>query len=283
MLDASPDYRVLRKFVERDVYRTPMPAIGERRYGLFVDTETTSKNSADALIVELAAVEFMYDDAGTIYSIYGHGDWLEDPGTLIPAEATAVHGITDADVMGHRIEDHAVDLWLRSINLVVAHNAAYDRPILERRLPVFAGKAFACSWRDVPWAERFGCSSGKLVHVLQDTHREFYDAHRALIDCRVGVHVLTATDEDGRTALSYLLEAALQKTTRCYAEGAPFSVKDGLKAREYRWDAVGRVWWKDVPTEAVDDERAWLATHAATRRPRCVEITARERYSGRIA
>ena len=40
---------------------------------------------------------------------------------------------------------------MKATFLVIAHNAAFDRPFLERRLPIFAEKHWACSRFDVDW------------------------------------------------------------------------------------------------------------------------------------
>jgi DNA polymerase-3 subunit epsilon len=40
---------------------------------------------------------------------------------------------------------------LGKVVLVLAHHAAFDRGFLERRLPVFATKHWACSLSDIDW------------------------------------------------------------------------------------------------------------------------------------
>jgi hypothetical protein len=47
-------------------------------------------------------------------------------------------------------EPAALDL-LASADLVVAHNARFDRPFVDRRLPAAAGKAWACTMAEVDW------------------------------------------------------------------------------------------------------------------------------------
>lgn len=43
-----------------------------------------------------------------------------------------------------------------STAIVIAHNAAFDRPFCERIWPIFAAKPWACSLREVGWkAEGF--------------------------------------------------------------------------------------------------------------------------------
>jgi DNA polymerase-3 subunit epsilon len=56
--------------------------------------------------------------------------YLGKPGRPIPPEVTALTGITDAAVRGRRIDDARVAALAASASLVVAHNAAFDRPFL---------------------------------------------------------------------------------------------------------------------------------------------------------
>ena len=63
----------------------------------------------------------------------------------MPVEVTALTGITNEMLTGQRIDDPAVLDLLSSSHLVISHNAAFDRPKLETRLPAFAGKPWACT------------------------------------------------------------------------------------------------------------------------------------------
>jgi len=67
-------------------------------------------------------------------------------------------------VAGHRIDDCvANDLVSRAV-LVIAHNADFDRRFLERRLPAFTTKHWACSRFDVAW-KAAGIRSSALEFV----------------------------------------------------------------------------------------------------------------------
>ena len=66
----------------------------------------------------------------------------------------------------------------RSAEFVVAHNAGFDRKVLERRLPQAAGLAWACSCAEVDWRAA-GFEGGRsLGWLLVQIHR-FHGAHRA--------------------------------------------------------------------------------------------------------
>lgn len=299
LLEASEDYRVLRKFRPRTYYADETWNLGDgraTRMGLYVDCETTSLDRETAEIIELGAVPFTYDaEAGVVFAVQGGMSWFEEPKGGVPAETTKITGITEEMVRGHHINDAAVADLLRGVSLVIAHSADYDRPIMERRLPIFAAQNFACSYREVPWPD-FGCVGAKLENVLAGACGEFYDAHRALDDCCVGVHCLAAARLNDRTALSYLLESARQPTTRVYAINSPFESKERLKAHRgpngerFVWSDGTRGrrkgWYIDVKPAAAETEIAWLmeSVYPGSERRHAIateQFTAKDRYSTR--
>lgn len=281
LLAEHPDYRVLRRLPDdprSDGHGSP------GRHGLFVDVETTGIDASREAVIELAMVLFGYDAQGRVTGIEDRFDELEDPGRPIPREITELTGITDDDVRGRRLDEPRIRELVGRANLVVAHNAPFDRAFLERRLPEFAGQPWACSAMDVPWHEE-GFESRKL-EFLAYRFGTFYDAHRAVTDCVAGVHVLSRTlPRSGSPALARLLASARRKDVRFDALGTPFETKDLLKARGYRWNPAERYWWKEVPEDEADAERSWLGANVYDGRSRAREtvVTAYERYTARNA
>lgn len=281
-LEASSEYRVLRRLRPPQRYAEAGPG-AQLQHGLYVDVETTGLDAGRDAIIELGLVEFAFDANGTVYGIGTILSEFEDPGRPIPPEITRITGIRDAQVRGKRLPDDAVAALVERAHLIVAHNAAFDRPFLERRLPPFEGKAWACSLADVDWSSA-GFESQKLEYLAYRSGF-FYDGHRAANDCQAGVHLL-ATPLPGtpEPALASLLRNARRTSIRLWAEHSPFESKDALKERGYRWSASGRVWWRDLPETEHDAERAWLARHVYRRQVPLpyLEITAQLRYSARI-
>jgi DNA polymerase III epsilon subunit-like protein len=91
-------------------------------------------------------------------------EWLEDPGFPIPPDITNITGITNEIVAGHSIDDQAVNDLLKRVVLVIAHNAAFDRRFLEKPLPPFVTKHWACSRSDIDWRAK-GIRSSALEFV----------------------------------------------------------------------------------------------------------------------
>lgn len=285
LLDASPDFKVLRRFVPRTEYVEEPWKLGDQsrtRLALYVDTETTDLDRDACHILEFAAVQFSYDaESGAILRITDEYQGFEEPTRAISPEAARKHGITLDMVRGQRLDEARIFTMLASSAVVIAHNASFDRPVVERRIDAFQAARFACSYRDVPWEDVFGCENAKLSTVLATTCGEFHEAHRALDDCRVGVHVLATARYDDMTAMGYLLDNARRPIVRVWASGSPFEAKDALRARGYRWAAAAKTWYRDMKADDVDAEQDWLIANAGVRRPALKHIDAKDKYSVR--
>jgi len=289
-LEAQGDFRVLRRLVPcMDFGPRPGAPVDDLGAGvqrvLVLDTETTGLQHRSDKIIELAMLLVQVDTAtGLPFGPVEIFEGFEDPGMSIPAVAQQVTGITDEMVKGQRLDDAQVAAMVARADLVIAHNAGFDRPFVEARFPVFADKAWACSFVDIDW-KAAGAGSSKLSALAQD-QGWFYDAHRAQVDCHALLQVLTRpVGSDARTGLALLRAAAASPSFKLRATGSPFESKDLLKERGYRWDAEARVWACTLPTpERLEAEMVWLKSEVYGRRSARLEIEAQDsrvRYSSR--
>ena len=283
-LERSRDYRVLRR-VRPSAVEMP-PDLGACRKGLFVDVETTGLNPSEDQIVELAMLAFTYAKDGSICVAGESFDALCDPGRPIPQAVTKLTGIDDAMVAGKSIDAEEVAAIVGRADLIVAHNASFDRPFCERLSDAFSHKAWGCSYREVAWADE-GFEGAKLGQLAAG-HGLFFEAHRALDDCVAGLEILSRPlPLSGRTALSVLLDSARRPRYRIRAVDAPYAARTVLKKRNYRWndgsDGGTRGWYVDVAETAVETERDFLRRQIY-RRDLAIEATrhtATDRYSDR--
>lgn len=276
-VERDGSHRVLRRIsvdegatgVTYDVDRTSIAIV--------VDVETTGTDVVADDIIELAVRRFRYDDQGRIVKIDRAWSWREDPGRPLEDEIVRLTGITDADLFGCRIDDDAAIELPRSADVVIAHNAGFDRKFVERRLPAAAGLAWCCSCREVDWAA--SGYEGRALGWLCAQAGWFFDGHRAESDIDAVVALLGVGMHDGRTALRELLDTAGEPSTLVSAVGASFDVKDRLRARGYRWNASHRVWAREAFAADLMREQFWLAEHvyAPEWRPRAFEPHLEER------
>lgn len=323
-LQSHPDYRVLRRLVPVMDFGVPCepPLPSHLRTLLVLDTETTGLESSRDKIIELALLRVTMDTrTGRPVGVVQVYDGLEDPGVPVPRHITDITGISTDMVRGQQLDEARVADLLQGVDMVVAHNAGFDRPFVEARLPAFADLPWVCSWADLDW-KGMGQGSAKLENLALACGW-FYDAHRAETDCHALLAVLAqpvarfaagaghAADEPGTagvvavgtapgvdagqadqadapanpTLLSRLLDAVGRTHHKLQATGAPFDAKDVLKARGYRWDGTQRVWGNVVRSEAaLAAELAWLAEDVyggRSTRVRVESLTALKRYANR--
>ncbi len=289
-LEESGNYRVIKRFEPVEYYHkaaNPESNLKLRKC-IFLDVETTGLNHAEDKVIELAMVPFEYDADGNIYRILPAYNGFQDPGIAIPAKITELTGITDAMVKGQSLDMQAITDMLSDCVLVIAHNARFDRPFMEAVSDEFKEKYWACSIADVDWsAEGFGSSK---LEFLAYQFKFFYEAHRAVIDCQVGIHILTQVlPKSGGNALQQLLQSARRTDFRLWAKGAPFDKKDDLRQRGYRWangdDGGFKAWYLDLPETELDDEYDYLNENIFNRTVSDLptkKLTAKIRYSSRI-
>lgn len=253
------------------------------RVGVAVDVETTGKIPNSGAIIELALRRFRFDPEGVITHVDRSYCWREDPGFPIPDEIVRLTGIADGDVAGERIDDEVAVQLLRSASIIVAHNAAFDRPWLERRLDGIDDLNWACSMSQVDWRGH-GFDGLGLGYLLCQAGW-FHKPHRGTSDVDALIQLLRHRFDDGRTPLSHLVERATQPSWVIRAHGAAFGIKDALRERGYRWDADRRVWWAEVTDEARMAEEFWLAANVYSvdkgpkaTGPQCEEITSATRF-----
>lgn len=282
-LEAHPDYRVIRRLKPRLSWPT---ASGDSICRVIVlDTETTGLDHSRDKIIELALLRVDIDLATGLpvgeVQVY---DELEDPGMPIPKEVQDITGINNAMVQGHRLDEARIAALLDGVDLVIAHNAGFDRPFCEARLPAFSQLPWACSFADIAWREH-GRRSSKLESLAQDMGW-FYDAHRAEMDCHALLAVLAAKlPQLPHTGLAHLMAQARNPSYRLMATNAPFDAKDQLKARGYRWNAEQKVWsTRFGDSKTLEAEFAWLKENAYHQRSVVVQfekLDANVRYSSR--
>lgn len=284
-LDETGEFKVLRRFVPQSSYGSP-EGDEETRRALFVDVETTGMSWSSDRIIEFAGVPFTFGvRSGRIVSVEGAVASLEDPERPIPPHVVQLTKITDAMVTGQRIDDAQIDALAANADLIIAHNAKFDRPFVEARFPVFREKPWACSINDVPW-ESHGLGSVKLGWLLMEHAGLYFRAHRAEDDCLAAIHVLgTPFHDDGSLPMQQLLVSSRTQTMLVRAVNSPFDTKELLRARGYQWDPGtqdrAKSWQREVAAEALDAEVAWLdgTIYKGHGKPEVRKLNARSRYS----
>jgi DNA polymerase III subunit epsilon len=284
-LEKSGDYRVLRRLVPRDII-TSVPADQQIKVGVLFDVETTGLDAKTDEVIELGMVKFAYCPDGRVAHVMDNFGSLNEPANPIPAEITTLTGITNEMVAGKRIDAAAVSAFVADANIVIAHNANFDRKFAERYWPEFEHKHWGCSATEIDWRGH-GFEGSRLGYLLMGAGL-FHTAHRAVDDCRALLEVLALTIAGTEhPALGSLLDRARRNTVRIWAEGAPYDLKDELKKRKYRWndgsDGRPRSWHIEIDEDSLDAEMRFLRQEIYRRDVELFmqSITALTRFSDR--
>ena len=231
---------------------------GNGKVVCFLDVETTGKNRQDDGIVEIALKSVLVNEqTGEIQSVKDQYESLNDPGIPVSDEASAVNGITNDMVSGKKINWGAVEKIVNASELIVSHNASFDRAFLDRALPISNQKLWACSINDIDWFSR-GFTNFKQ-ELLCIWHGFYYESHRAMSDVDALIYLLTHNSYSENKPLSQLIENSETTYFKISALKSPFETKDKLKSRNYNWDSQNRCWWKKISADDVDPEKQWLA------------------------
>lgn len=183
---------------------------------MFFDLETTGVDTSSARIVQFAGIKILPDGSQTEMNI------LINPGISIPADATAVHGITDDDVKAapefketaytiNKFLSEPDDLVLAGFNI-----CRYDVIVLLNE--------FFRNGNDIPkvlFSNNF-LDIMSLYHHFnprdlsscyqQYCNAEFKDAHNALEDTKATIKIYKAMKIKHRLG-------SLEETVKIYADG----------------------------------------------------------------
>ena len=259
-LRQSGQYRIINKYYKPEGYNTDS-STDKKLIGVFLDTETTGLSCVTDRIIELGMVKFEYTEDGRIFRLLDEFNRYQDPGMPIPEAITKLTGITDDMVKGHQINVEEVDSYLKDVDIIIAHNAQFDRAFFEIIFPTITPKPWGCSMYDIDWKNE-GISSHKLEYIAYK-YNFFFEGHRAITDCLAGVHILSQESLISKQpVLKQLLESALAIRFRLWATNAPYESKDLLKMRGYRWSMnqndKQRAWSIELKEDQIEEEINYL-------------------------
>ena len=188
---------------------TPMPA---HHTLAVVDVETTGLSANYDRVVEVFAQLVVVDSHGRFVDFDASYHSLHDPGIRIPGEAIAVHGITNAMVRGHRIDDTRLAAVLAQAHLVIAHNSGFDKGFVRQHVPHCDSMVWGCSCRGIPWKVLYPrVYSAALPELARALRVAPGTAHRARGDVETTCRLLLQQGPDGVAHALHLMRKKLAK------------------------------------------------------------------------
>ena len=196
----------------------------------FLDLETTGTNKESSKIIEFAGkLAAINKENGDLIGIIDSYQSFNDPEELISPVITRITGITNKDVEGHSLDWEIISSILNKADIVVAHNATFDRGFMDRYLPLSKEKVWACSVNDINWAQRGFNARGQ--EILCIWHGFYYESHRAMYDVDALIHLVTYDVKGQNKASLELISNSVKPTYKIAAINSPYETKDLLKLR----------------------------------------------------
>ncbi|MBT4790336.1 MAG: DNA polymerase III subunit epsilon [Halobacteriovoraceae bacterium] len=223
-----------------------------------LDTETTGLDHKKDEIIEIAIRKWVYHkkDHYLVKPIEEYSQLNEPVNNEISTIITGITGITKEDVKGKKIDWNKVAQLIAESDFILAHNAAFDRPMIEA-IPqikeISASKFWTCSFKQVDWASKgFISSKQELLSIFHGFH---YSGHRALTDVDALANLLMQGDY-----LKEILANAKVKQVSVNCVKAPFDAKDLLKSKSFFWNAPKKFWSKLVAENELEEITSFLTS-----------------------
>ena len=283
---SQTDWKLIRKLHLPQKYNDASSE--EVKKGIVLDVEATGLSIGYDDVIQLALLPFEYEvSSGKIININKDKAFngMREPRVPISKEASLITGITNEMVLNKTIDSKSVEKIINETDLVIAHNASYDRPMVEQHWDCFKNVSWACTFKSINWLEE-GFSSAKL-ELLGINYGWFYEGHDAFNDCEACLALLSETlPNRNETVFSVLREYATKPNYLIKAIDAPYDKRTILRRNGYRWRPAdqlnGKVWWTEK--ENYEEEINWLNKEIYKREINIPikKITALNRYSDRI-
>ena len=283
---SQSDWKLIRKLHLPQKYNDASSE--EVKKGIVLDVEATGLSIGYDDVIQLALLPFEYEvTSGKIININKDKAFngLREPRIPISEEASLITGITNEMVLNKTINSKSVEKIISETDLIIAHNASYDRPMVEQHWDCFKNVSWACTFKSINWLKE-GFNSAKL-ELLGINYGWFYDSHDAFNDCEACLALLSETlPKRNETVFSVLREYATKPNYLIKAIDAPYDKRTILRRNGYRWRPAdqlnGKVWW--IEKENYEEEINWLNKEIYKREINIPikKITALNRYSDRI-
>lgn len=226
-----------------------------------IDTETTGVDFEKDRVCEIASIDIV--KVSDKYTVTNVRSQLVNPGIPIPAQASAVHHLIDADVASAPSLDDVMEQFAATGDnhlFCVAHNAAFEVGFLSKAFDATETKvAWICTYKAAlrVWPELPKHSNQFLRYHLGLVNpfgvpRENIEAHRALGDCYV----------TGCIFLALLQRAKFSQLLEWSAQPALHTVLTFGKHKGARYDAAPRDYLEWIVNKSdMDADTKFSATH----------------------
>ena len=243
-----------------------------------LDTETSGLDSSKDQIIEIGIRLIGFElPSGKLVAELDSYSALQDPGFPISMEIQGVTGIFPSMLIGQSIDWAQVDGMLARVDVILAHNAAFDRGFVDRKSSVTQNKVWACTSMGVDWRAK-GFKNAKLQDLC-GALGIVYQAHRAMSDVEAVVRLMGSEDVfTNAPYMAELIQGARKEVAWIWLEGQTFDHLDEIKKYGFRWNGVLKSWGKLVDANDHESQMELYRALFPKLTVRAQRVTARERY-----
>lgn len=132
-----------------------------------VDIETTGLDPLQDELICLAVVCLELDLlSGKLLKIIDSYTGQREPTYPMTTAVEQMLGLSATELAGQVIDTQRISALLQGCELVIAHNAAFDRSFIEPHVPSCGHWVWACSLRDIDWFDTEQQPSASIDHLL---------------------------------------------------------------------------------------------------------------------
>ena len=190
---------------------------------------------------------FSSSDVRSNMSVYSR---LRDDGTI---------RVIMFDLSGQAIvSSNNVEEILKDVDVIISHNASFDKPFIDSNLELSKNKLWACSMKDIDWMEKGFVSSKQEMLCLW--HGFYFDAHRAMNDVDALIHLITHPFYENNKPIIELYNNSKIVQYNVWVTNFPYNAekKDKIKSNGYFWNNEKKLWFKRVSKEELEKEKQYL-------------------------
>jgi len=243
-------YKIDDEFITSRFPRYNDEKNGSVCFALAIDVETTGLDHEICEVIEVAAVLFAFNsDDGKIIGIVDDYSEMQEV-EKVPEKITKITGITLGMLRGKKIDWEKLKAMVNKSDIILAHNASFDRKFIRKHIPETDEKIWGCSKSQVDWFSEN--MDGRSLITLCIVNGFFFDGHRALNDVYAMIVLLNMSSiQDERPYLRHMLDDA-KKTHHLCSISKGFESKGKIKERGYRYD--GQKKWVKIVEDVKAEE-----------------------------
>ena len=224
----------------------------------FVDLETTGLDYNEDVIIEIGIKTTSFNkDNFKEYFVSRSYESYNDTNKPLDDEVVQLTGITKDMIADKKIDWSIVEEILEFSDVVVAHNAEFDRYFLSKNIDF--NVPWACSKADIDWKKR-GFLNTKL-ELLSIWHGFFYESHRAMNDVNATIHLLAHPSYDIYPPVEELIEKSFSPHYQIINK-FPYDLRLVnliKKRRKYKYNPKDKSWRGVFRSERIlNEELEWL-------------------------